>query len=113
MNFEYVKEYYQVPAAIGMGVDVNGRAGVIIADRGNYIGVNFDDTNPGDVSNCHPTWRCMYTGMRPIRKPTKSQERYQRYLEYGEGFDSFIDYCRWDADPERSWNKSATKRILR
>ena len=40
--------------------------------------------------------------MRP--KASKSKERYQRYLEYGDGFDSFIDFCRWDADPEREWN---------
>lgn len=35
---------------------------------------------------------------------SRSQMRYQRFREYGESFDSFIDYCRWDADPARSWN---------
>jgi hypothetical protein len=39
-------------------------------------------------------------------KVSKSKERYQRYLEYGEMFDSFIEFCRWDAEPERSWNPS-------
>lgn len=40
-------------------------------------------------------------------KVTKSKQRYRRFLEYGEGFDSFIEFCRWDADPERSWNCGA------
>lgn len=40
----------------------------------------------------------------PQPKLTKSKMRYQRYLEYGDMFDRFIDFCRWDADPERSWN---------
>lgn len=40
-------------------------------------------------------------------KISKSKQRYDRYLEYGDGFDSFIAYCRWDARPERSWNSGA------
>lgn len=38
------------------------------------------------------------------KKLTRGQQRYQRYLEYGDCFDSFVDFCRWDVDPERSWN---------
>jgi hypothetical protein len=37
-------------------------------------------------------------------KISKSKARYLRYLEMSDGFDSFIDFCRWDAEPERSWN---------
>lgn len=37
-------------------------------------------------------------------KTSRSKERYQRYLEYGDGFDSFLDFCYWDNAPERSWN---------
>lgn len=37
-------------------------------------------------------------------KLTRSQRRYERFLEYGDGFESFLSYCRWDAEPERSWN---------
>jgi hypothetical protein len=37
-------------------------------------------------------------------KVSKSKQRYRRWLEYGDSFDSFIDFCRWDADPEREWN---------
>jgi hypothetical protein len=35
------------------------------------------------------------------RKPEKisrSKARYQRYLEIGECFASFLDFCQWDAD---------------
>lgn len=37
-------------------------------------------------------------------KVSKSKARYLRFLEYGDGFDSFLQFCRWDASPERSWN---------
>ncbi|MBK3780056.1 hypothetical protein G3A43_07285 [Paraburkholderia aspalathi] len=44
----------------------------------------------------------------PKRTPapilTRSQKRYRRFLDYGDMFESFIDFCRWDAEPERSWN---------
>lgn len=40
-----------------------------------------------------------------IYKPLlKSKERYQRFLEFGDMFDNFLAFCRWDAEPERSWN---------
>ena len=39
-------------------------------------------------------------------KLTRSQARYQRFLDLGDMLDmSFIDYCRWDAEPERAWNQ--------
>lgn len=81
MACEYAREYYQVPAEIGRAVIVNGKPGVIAADRGNYIGVNFDEDKPGVISNCHPTWKVEYGGMRGIRKMTRSQERYRDYQD--------------------------------
>ena len=42
--------------------------------------------------------------IKPKKKQTRSQARYQRYLEYGDGFETFMDYCKWDANPNRSWN---------
>lgn len=104
MNCEYVRDYYGVPAEIGRVVIVNGKPGIIVEDRGHYLGVNFDDDKPGIISNCHPTWKVEYLGLGTVRKQTKSQQRYRRYLEYGECFENFIEYCRWDADPERTWN---------
>lgn len=38
------------------------------------------------------------------KKLTRSQQRYRRYLEWSDCFDSFIDFCRWDALPDHSWN---------
>lgn len=104
MTCEYASEHYGVPACVGRRVVVNGRPGIIAADRGHYIGVNFDDDAPGHIENAHPAWKVEYKEMGALRKPSSSQARYQRYLEYGDGFASFIDYCRWDARPERSWN---------
>ena len=34
---------------------------------------------------------------KPV-KLTRSQKRYQRYLEFGDCFDSFLDFCYWDAE---------------
>jgi len=101
---EYARNQYSVPAVIGRRVVVSGRPGIIAADRGHYIGVNFDEHKPGVISNCHPTSEVEYGGMGTIRQPTMAQRRYQRFLEYGECFDSFIEFCRWDRCPERSWN---------
>jgi|WetSurMetagenome_2_1015567.scaffolds.fasta_scaffold212072_2 hypothetical protein len=40
-------------------------------------------------------------------KISRSKARYQRFLEYGDGFDSFFDFCLWDAAQEISWNAVA------
>lgn len=94
---EYVRNYYNVPADIGRRVMVNGKPGIIAEERGHYLGVNFDEDKPGVISNCHPTWRVEYLDMGTVRKPTRAQRRYRRFLEYGDSFDSFIDFCKWDA----------------
>lgn len=96
MDCEYAREHYGVPACIGRRVTVAGKPGIIAADRGHYIGVNFDEDKPGHIENAHPTWKVEYLGMGKVRKMTRSQARYQRYLEFGDCFDSFIDFCRWD-----------------
>jgi hypothetical protein len=105
LSCEYVREYYGVPAEIGRRVVVSGKPGIIAADRGHYIGVNFDADKPGVICNCHPTSDVEYGEMGVVRKPSRYAARYDRYLEYGDGFDSFIQFCYWDAAPERSWNR--------
>ena len=37
-NCDYVRRHYDVPAEIGRRVIANGEPGVIMADRGHYIG---------------------------------------------------------------------------
>jgi hypothetical protein len=109
MAYEYVRDYYGVPAATGRKVVMNGRPGIIAEDRGHYIGVNFDDQPPGTVVNAHPTWKMTYGDMGAVRKlparQARAKGRYARFREFGDGFDSFLDYCRWDAHPDRSWNQ--------
>lgn len=92
--FEYVKSTYNVPAEIGRRVVVNGKAGTIVADRGHYIGVNFDHDHPGRINNCHPTWEVTYLDVDVPRKLTRSQRRYQRYLEVCECFDDFGHFLK-------------------
>lgn len=101
---KYVREYYGVPAEIGRRVIAYGKPGIIAADRGNYIGVTLDSEKPGTVNNYHPVDGIEYGEMGRVRKMTRSQARYSRFLEYGDMFNTFIDFCRWDSSPERSWN---------
>lgn len=104
IDCKYVRENYGVPAEIGRRVTVYGKSGIIAEDRGHYIGVNFDADKPGVIKNAHPTDEVEYHEIGSIRQPSRSSQRYQRYLEYGDGFESFLDYCRWDSEKERSWN---------
>lgn len=104
MSCEYVREHYGVPAVIGRRVIAHGKPGIIAEDRGHYIGVNLDSDKPGVISNYHPTDNVEYLDMGTVRKRTKSQLRYQRWLEYGDSFQSFRDFLGWDAEPEHSWN---------
>ncbi len=105
MNCQYICDHYNVPAHIGRRVIVHGKPGIIAEDRGHYLGVNFDHNKPGVIHNAHPTDGVEYLEMGTIRKPSKGAARYQRFHEYGDRFRSFIDFCRWDADPEHSWNR--------
>lgn len=105
MNCKYVREHYGVPAEIGRRVVVYGKRGVIAEDRGHYIGVNFDTDKPGVIHNAHPTSEVEYGKIGTIRKMTKAQSRYARWLEYGECFDNFLQFCYWDASEEREWNR--------
>lgn len=95
-NCEYVQTNYQVPACIGRRVVVSGKPGIIAEDRGHHIGVNFDSDKPSAINPCHPTSEVIYLDMGKIRGMTKSQQRYQRYLKYGDGFESFRDFLTWD-----------------
>lgn len=76
--------------------------------------------NGNAKDKCSCGWQCTkwnglgcFLGTAIVGEPAKppkrsrSQERYKRFLEYGDGFSSFIEFCRWDAAPERSWNGCA------
>jgi hypothetical protein len=100
----YVRQYYGVPAAIGRRVTVYGRSGIIAADRGQYIGVNFDDAKPWVIDNAHPTAEVVYGDMAELRKLTRSQQRYQRYLDVADCFESFRHYLKYEASQNRGEN---------
>lgn len=102
-DFEYIKKYYEVPACIGRVVCLDGKTGVIVEDRGHYIGVTFDNEKPTVVHNFHPNG-VEYTDevMKP-RKLTRAQERYQRYLEVSDCFDDFMHFCYYDAKKKGQW----------
>jgi hypothetical protein len=96
-NCEYVREHYGVPAEIGRRVVVGGRAGIIAADRGHYIGVNFDTAKPGVIRNCHPTSEAEYGEIGAIRRMTTSQSRYQKYLDVADCYEDFRHFLQCGA----------------
>lgn len=93
-EMDYIKRTYDVPADIGRRVVVNGKSGVIVGSSGPHLGVVFDGDKATRISPCHPTWRVEYLEMGELPKPTRSELRYQRYLEVGECFDSFRDFLK-------------------
>lgn len=54
-NFEWIKEYYNVPAQIGRDVIVGGKLGTIVEDMNTYIGVIFKVDQRDYAVPCHPT----------------------------------------------------------
>lgn len=97
----YVRQHYVVPACIGRRVIVYGKPGVIAADRGHYIGVNFDADKPGVIRNAHPTSDVQYLGMGVVRPMTRAQRRYERWLDVGDCFESFRDFLIYETAREK------------
>ena len=71
--------------------------------------------NGNDYDKCAAGWQCVtwnklgcYLGTaivgEPRKKPSRAKQRYQRFLEYGDSFETFLDFVRWDGEPDRSWN---------
>jgi hypothetical protein len=102
MNCDYVRQYYNVPAEIGRRIRASGKIGTIVADRGHYIGVNLDSDKPSRILNYHPTDGVEYLDeLKTPRKASRGSERYRRYLDVGECFQSFIHFCRYEDARER------------
>jgi len=94
MNFEYIIQYYKVPAAFGRDVIVGKRKGSITEDMGNYIGVIFHDDEKRIIFPCHPTSEVQYldtfTDMFNFVK-SRSAQRYEDYLHA----DSSLTFAEW------------------
>jgi hypothetical protein len=70
---QYIRDYYKVPAKRGAIIEYHGdeeigrfirgflyvpRRGVIVAAKGNYLRVRFNDSN--HITTIHPTWKVKY-----------------------------------------------------
>ncbi len=94
MNCEYVRKYYNVPACIGRRVMVYGKPGIIVEDRGHYIGVTLDTDKPNRINNYHPTDGVEYLGMGKVRKLTRAQQNYRNFLR-ADCSDTFAEWMRF------------------
>lgn len=95
-EFEYIKNYYQVPAELGRDVIVDKRNGTITADKGNYIGVTFHDNISHGAYPCHPTSEVVYldtfTELSKFKlKNSRSKQRYNDYLKS----ESSLSFREW------------------
>lgn len=104
-DFEYVKKHYDVPACIGRVVLWEGIMGVIVKDRGHYIGVTLDCEKPTIIHSLHPDDVVYLDEIREPRKLTRAQERYQRYLRLSDcmEFDNFMHFCYLDSEKKGVW----------
>lgn len=99
---EYIQDNYGVPARVGRRVkytDSKGsREGTIIGNYGHYLKIWMDgDKKPHGVY--HPTDSIEYLGMADkLPKMTRSQERYARYREVADCFDSFRQFLMNEKD---------------
>lgn len=94
--FEYIKNYYKVPAEFGREIMFEGkRKGIIVEDKGNYIGVNFYDTKPDVILPLHPISEVEYLEtFGKVRKLTLSQRKYRQYLKSDCGY-TFIEWLKY------------------
>lgn len=95
MSCEFVRQQYGVPAEIGRRVIVDGKPGIIAADRGGRIGVNFDADKPNMIYDCHPTWKVEYLEMGEVRRQTRSQQRYNEFLASDGAYGSFGEFLKY------------------
>ena len=105
MSLDYIRRHYGVPAEIGRRVRIDGRDGVIAEDlMGHpYIGVLMDGDPPNRIMPYHPTNMVEYLDIGPVRRMSRSQQRYHSYLKVADCFDGFRDYLRRTSS--REWRE--------
>lgn len=98
MSFQYIKDYYGVPAEMHREVIVSGKRGVITSDKGNYIGVTFYDRKDKSPLPCHPTSEVEYLDSfnpnPPVNKNQKAKDRYDEFLSADWFSGSFGDWLK-------------------
>lgn len=106
MSFQYIQEYYGVPAEVGRRVEYTGdkdsKQGVIVEENGQYIFIHFD----GDKKRkgpFHPTWELKYLGMGKVPKRTAGQDRYARFLasDCFDNFAQFLGFLKDESDAKK------------
>ena len=97
MDFEYIKNYYKVPAEIFREVSLGDRKGVIVDAKGQYICVVFYDDAKYNILPCHPTWNMTYLETfnynPPKAKNHKAKARYAHYLSLDSNM-TFFEYLK-------------------
>lgn len=95
MEFQYIKEFYVVPAEMFREVIVDGEKGVITKDLGHRIGVTFYDKNDKTPLPCHPTWKVEYletfNKKPPVNKNWRAKQKYKDFLSA----DSDLSFRQW------------------
>lgn len=95
MSLEYIRDYYKVPAQVGRRVSFEGREGVITGAKNQYIMIHFDgDKKPRGPF--HPTCGITYLGMGEVPKMSRSAQRYARYREVADVFNSFRHFLLYE-----------------
>ena len=95
MEFQYIKDHYNVPAEIFREVIVDGKKGVITKDLGHHIGVTFYDKKDKSPLPCHPTWKVEYlesiNQKPPVNKNWREKNKYKEFLSA----DSNLSFPEW------------------
>jgi hypothetical protein len=91
-NFEWIKDYYKVPAQFGRDVKVGSKLGTITEDMGTYIGVVFEGKS--HAVPCHPTSEVVYLDTFNSVMPKKISRSAQRYRDYLHA-DSSLSFKEW------------------
>lgn len=94
-DYSYVQRVYNPKAEYGRGVVIDGKPGIIVQSRGNYIGVVLDEDKPNCIKTFHPECMVVYGEMRTPRKITRSQKRYLSFLEVADCFLNFKAYLKY------------------
>jgi hypothetical protein len=76
MSFEYIRNYYKVPAMTNARIKFTWcgeRFGKIVGTEGHHLKVHFDDDKKTVFHILHPTWEVEY--LEPDRVPNKPREQ--------------------------------------
>lgn len=97
MSFEYIKNYYKVPAELYREILLEERKGVIVGSKDQYIQVVFYDDKKINIFPCHPTWKITYLETfnykPPKAKNWRAKERYLHWLSLDSNM-TFFEYLK-------------------